>query len=115
MFSLYVAGVDYQSLTSKQVIFGVGPNTHEHCIEVRVLDDDVVEGEEYFPAVIESASPMSGVMIDTSNMTEVTIEDDDGMTRPQLYIALQVTYLHVCIIESVDSKFRDGADTTIQK
>ena len=50
-----------------------------HCIQVMVLDDDVVEGEEYFPAVIESASPMPGVIIISPNVTEVIIEDDDGM------------------------------------
>ena len=35
-----------------------------------VLDDDVVEGEENFPAVIVSASPMPAVIIDTPNVTE---------------------------------------------
>ena len=43
------------------------------------LEDDVVEGEEYFPAVIESASPMPGVIIGTPNVTDVIIQDDDGM------------------------------------
>ena len=77
--SLYVAGVDYEPLTSQQVTFSVGPQTHVHCIQVMVLDDDVVEGEEYFQAMIESASPMPGVIIDTPNVTEVIIVDDDGM------------------------------------
>ena len=70
--------MDYQPLTH-QVAFSVGPQTHVHCIQVMVLDDDVVEGDEYFPAVIESASPMPGVIIVSPNVTEVIIEDNDGM------------------------------------
>ena len=76
--SLYVANMDYQPLASHQVTFSVGPQTHVHCIQVMVLDDDVVEGEENFEAAIVSASPMPGVIIDTPNVTEVLIEDDDG-------------------------------------
>ena len=80
VLSLYVAGVDYQPLTSHQVMFRAGTSTqHVHCIELRTLEDDVIEGEEYFPAVIESASPRPGVIIGTPNVTKVIIEDDDGM------------------------------------
>ena len=79
MFSLYVAGVDYQPLTSHQVTFTAGPPTQMHCIEVTALEDDVVEGEEKFPFVIVSASPMPGVIIGTPNVAQVIIEDNDGM------------------------------------
>ena len=79
MFSPYVAAIDYQPLASHEVTFRTGLQTQMHCIQVMVLDDDVVEGEEYFPAVIVSASPMPGVIIDTPHVMKVIIEDDDGM------------------------------------
>ena len=79
MFSLCAAGVDYQPLTSRQLTFRTGLQTHMHCIEVMVIGDDVVEGEENFTIVIVSASPMPGVIIGTPNVTQVIIEDDDGM------------------------------------
>ena len=60
-------------------MFTTGVQTQVHCIEVRVLDDDVVEGEEKFPAGIQSVSSMPGVIIGTPNATQVIIEDDDGM------------------------------------
>ena len=59
------------------VVFSVGvAESQEVCFSVTIIDDDVAEGEEYFP--IEIVSVSQGATFGSPNITDVVIIDNDG-------------------------------------
>ena len=48
------------------------------CLPVELGDDEIVEGDENFPLVIESVSPSPGAVIGPRDSTDVVIQDNDS-------------------------------------
>ena len=48
------------------------------CINVSVLDDDLVEGREFFQLYFETFAELGSYSVNGSNSREVTIIDTDG-------------------------------------
>ena len=71
------AGEDYSPVASETVTFSPGGSTTV-CLPVELTDDEVLEGEETFPVVIESVSPSPGVVIGSRERADVNIQDNDG-------------------------------------
>ena len=67
------------------VVFSVGvAESQEVCFPVTIIDDDVAEGEEYFP--IEIVSVSQGATFGSPNITDVVIIDNDGENQHTLSI-----------------------------
>ena len=71
---------DYVPVDARTVIFNAGEGTSIICIPVTLIDDDLLEGEEFFPLMIDSVtSPSPGARIGDRRVTTVFIRDNDGM------------------------------------
>ena len=68
-------------MNSETVAFTPG-GVKIQCIPVDLLDDELLEGEEKFPLVIDSVSPTPGVETGTRSRTNLTIVDNDGLCVP---------------------------------
>ena len=80
LFYLLHTGVDDFSNGTYDVIFEMGaPFPLEGCVEIPTLQDDVIEGYEYFTVSVSGTSPNDAVTISESSTHVITIVDDDGM------------------------------------
>lgn len=59
------------------VVFSTG-NTTSQCIEIYIVDDEALEGNQTFIVFLNSSD--SGVLLDNS-VTTVTILDNDGIVK----------------------------------
>ena len=79
VFCLLAAeGSDYQSI-SKEITFS--PEEDKHLVEVKLFDDDVVEGSETFNAslIVLPSNRSSFSAVTVGSAVTVAIEDTDGM------------------------------------
>ena len=59
------------------VVFSVGvPDSQELCYLLTLIDDDIIEEEEYFS--IEIVSVSQGAVVGSPNVTNINIIDNDG-------------------------------------
>ena len=70
-------GEDYEPESSVTISF-VPDGEKTMCLPVELLEDDILEGTESFPLVINSVSPMPGVEIGNIDRANLNILDDDG-------------------------------------
>ena len=68
------------------------------CLPVELGDDDIVEGDENFPLVIESVSPSPGVVTGPRDSTDVIIQDDDSM-----FLSTESENCHLCVASTLGS------------
>lgn len=73
MLSLYIGSVDYSHDALSSSIDSNTPNGRA-CISITLMDDDILENEETFTAVLSSTNGQVG----DDNMVTVTINDNDG-------------------------------------
>ena len=70
-------GEDYFPVRGQLVTFAPNrPTLQEVCFPIVIIDDDVAEVEERLSLVIESVT--SGAVIGATNITDITITDNDG-------------------------------------
>ena len=74
---MVIAGEDYGLVASETVLFTPGGG-RTVCLPVELNDDEILEGSENFPLVIESVSPSPGVVIGPLARTNVIIQDNDS-------------------------------------
>lgn len=74
---IYSAPEDYVSRIEVLVTFTAGET--EQFVEVLLVDDNVVEGEEVFSATLTLPAGSSGVALGQNSEATATITDDDGM------------------------------------
>ena len=74
--SYTTAPADYVARSDVQVTFAVGES--ERFVEVMIVDDSVLEGDEVFGAVLSLQPGSSGVVLGAANEAAATIEDDDS-------------------------------------
>ena len=79
MWYIHTAGEDYVPVAAETVAFIPG-GSKTVCLPVVLLEDDVLEGRESFPLVIDSVAPTPGVEIGNQNRANLNIIDDDGTT-----------------------------------
>ena len=71
-----IAGEDYVP-ADLGVVFSVGvPDSQELCYLLTLIDDDIIEEEEYFS--IEIVSVSQGAVVGSPNVTNINIIDNDG-------------------------------------
>jgi hypothetical protein len=69
----FLAGVDYESLSSFPVTFSPGVTAGR--VRIPIINDDIVEGNELFRVLLMSTNP--GVLV-TQDTATVGIIDTDG-------------------------------------
>ena len=67
---------DYMALSSEPVMYGPGdtPGTAMSCVNVTIIDEDIVENDETFDIMLSSSDPR--VTLGTNQAT-ATITNDD--------------------------------------
>ena len=77
MYCIVTIGSDYLPLRPDCRIlnFIVSPGIQEQCSYIEILDDDVIEPEEYFTVKLRTANPAVTLVNGEAN---VTIIDNDG-------------------------------------
>ena len=80
LFSLNIAGVDY---TETNVDVMLNSDDSEQSITIPVLNDIVVESQEFFRVELTIASSQSRIQLGQDSAT-IVIEDDDSKFRVQL-------------------------------
>ena len=76
-----IAGSDYVSLVYIQVGFMSGdPLGSTACVNVSIIDDDVVEAEQTFTVNTSSSDP---VIISPTAQAEISIADNDGKSMKE--------------------------------
>ena len=73
-FLLYVDGADFTA--SMQTVTFIVDSGQRQCVEIDIMDDPVVEGDEPFSVGFELPP---GVQLGLFSETTITILDDDGM------------------------------------
>lgn len=71
-----IAGLDYTDISSQELTFIPGGPT-EQDIVVEIIDDDLLEGTEFFLLTVSSQN--ANTRIGDYGNTTVRIFDDDGM------------------------------------
>ena len=75
-FAAAIAGSDYVSV-SMDVVFPAGTSNGDmQCIDVTIIDDSEMEGDETFTVALTTSSPV--VMTLGNAVTTITITDNDG-------------------------------------
>ena len=73
---------DFHLHTTK-LVFVAGTNSTIQTLDISIFDDDLVEGNETF--VISGSVTSPAMFLPGSNMTTITIVDNEGKCRPPLF------------------------------
>ena len=74
--SLYnTAGADYEPVS---IVLTFAPGDRRQCVNVTIIDDDIVEPTEVFTCEATLLTPIAGVSIGRGGTATVTITDEDG-------------------------------------
>ena len=75
-------GLDYLPLSSecRTLEFTLSNGLQEQCSYIEILDDSIIEGDEFFTLKLSSANPQ--VILARSEATVTIVDDDDNATTP---------------------------------
>ena len=71
---LIIASADYTSFTAN-LRFGL--NSRKQCVLIPVINDMVLETQEYFQVKVAMTTPLPGIVL-TPDTATIVINDDDG-------------------------------------
>ena len=72
--SLIIASADYNSTTADLMF---GPSSRKQCVLIPVINDMVLETQEYFQVKVAMTTPLPGIVL-TADTATIVINDDDG-------------------------------------
>ena len=109
-----VAGEDY---APRGYTVSFQPGQNEATLDVPTMDDNIVEMVEMYSAIITSTS-VDRVLIGSSNMANITIQDNDGtyiqycMNQSKSHQSILSTQFHVIPYPLSLSQSNDDSDTS---
>jgi hypothetical protein len=74
-YNVVMAGEDYISIFEFENFTSGSPDGATKCVDIRILDDDALEGEQTFTLTLTTSDP--DVMLG-NNVTTITIIDNEG-------------------------------------
>ena len=77
--SFLIAVEDDTDLLSAKLtlVFPAGSTARELCINIGIIDDALLEGDQYFTVVVADAGSHASIN-DSASVARVTISDDDS-------------------------------------
>ena len=75
-------------------------STGEHCADISITNDDLLEGNETFTVTLAVTNPSSGVTLD-NDVVEITITDNEGKFYVSQSVMFDSPHTHTDVSMSV--------------